>query len=225
MRNTRAAVAVVTIIGLSALIAVPAGAASPGGVGSATSSATVFSLLLGSSDPAATSAPVLGVNLSADSGSATIDPSVSGPAAVARLAGLASTAPVRALTLTVPAQPVQAQAPGGQPSVSTPAVDLGNVAGVSVPASLATGGIAPATLAASAAPTGAHATVAAGLSGVSLAGGLVSVGPSTSRLSDDAVPTSSSSTRTVQVGPVTVVGIAQLLAGLGIPLTDRKSVV
>ncbi|HZU75030.1 MAG TPA: hypothetical protein VE990_19900 [Acidimicrobiales bacterium] len=223
MRKVRAGIALATTASLTGLFVTAAGAATspaPTGVGTASSTAQIVGLNLGTSNPAATTAPVLAASLLGDAGLATIDPNISTPASYVQLGGLISKSGVSALNLSVPSQPVKAAAPGGPASAGTPQISLSNVAGVTVPSAVATGTILPAALTAGAAKTGSHATLSAGISNVGLAGGLVNAQSATSTLSNDATPSYSDSIRSVQVGQVTVLSLGQLLQGLGIPLVD-----
>ncbi|HUZ44056.1 MAG TPA: hypothetical protein VMU63_06590 [Acidimicrobiales bacterium] len=221
MRKARVCTAVLSAVAMTVLTVTSAGAATPAsGVGSAQGASTVFSLALGTAAPGA-SPSLLSTQLIGDLGSASNDPAAGPTSALTRLAGLQSASPlVPALDLNVPSQPVQAETPGGQPSVSTPAVTLSDLAGIGVPASVASGTLEAATLAATVDSTGAHGRLSAGLSGIALAGGLVGLGSASTVVSNDAGSSQASSVRTLQVGPITVLSLGQLLAGLGIPLSD-----
>jgi hypothetical protein len=219
MGKARAFTALLTAAGITALTVTSAGAAGAAstGVGSAQGSSAVFSLALGPS----TSGSALLADLIGDLGSASNDPAAGGSAALSRLAGLqAASSLVPALNLQVPPTPVQAQSPNGSPSVSTPAINLSNVHGVSVPAAVASGTIEPASLTATVDSTGAHAGLSAGVSSIALAGGLVALGSASTQVTNDAGGSQASSVRSLKAGPLTVLSLGQLLAGLGIPLTD-----
>lgn len=215
MRKARVITSVLTAAGLTALTVTSAGAASTGGVGSAQGSSSVFSLTLG---PSGSSSALL-ADLIGDLGSASNDPATG--SALSRLAGLQTASSlVPALNLHVPATPVQAQSPGGSPSVSTPSIDLSSVAGVSVPASVATGTILPASLTATLDSAGAHSGLKAGVSGIALAGGLVDLGTASTQVTNDSGAAQASSVRSLTAGPLTVLSLGQLLAGLGLPLSQ-----
>ncbi|HUZ44146.1 MAG TPA: hypothetical protein VMU63_07045 [Acidimicrobiales bacterium] len=224
MRRARVCTAVLSAAAITALSVTSAGAATPAsGVGAAQGTSTVFSLALGTAGGAASAASpsLLSTQLIGDLGSVSNDPAAGPTSALTRLAGLQSaSSAVPALNLNVPSSPVQAQSPGGAPSVSTPAVTLSNLAGVGVPASVASGTLEPATLAAVVDSTGAHSNLSAGVSGIALAGGLVGLGSAATKVSDDAGGSQASSVRSLQTGPITVLSLGQLLAGLGIPLSD-----
>ena len=215
MRKARAITALLTAAGVTALTVTSAGAATTGGVGSAQGSSSVFSLVLGQS----ASGSALIADLVGDLGSASNDPAAGGNSALSRLAGLQTASSlVPALNLEVPPQPVQAQAPNGSPSVSTPSIDLSNVAGVSVPAAVASGTIEPASLSASIDSAGSHSGLKAGVSGIALASGLVDLGTASTQVTNDSGPAQASSVRSLTAGPLTVLSLGQLLAGLGLPL-------
>ena len=217
MRKARAITSVLTAAGITALTITSAGAATPGGVGSAQGSSSVFSLVL---DPSGSTSTLV-ADLIGDLGSASNDPAAGGNTSLSRLAGLQTASSlVPALNLEVPSQPVQAQSPNGSPSVSTPSIDLANVAGVTVPAAVATGTIEPASLTASLDSSGSHSGLKAGVSGIALAGGLVTLGTANTQVTDDSSPAQASSVRSLVVGPVTVLSLGQLLAGLGLPLSQ-----
>ncbi|MHB1445763.1 MAG: hypothetical protein ACYCZV_08930, partial [Acidimicrobiales bacterium] len=56
--------------------------------------------------------------------------------------------------------------------------------------------------------------------GIALAGGLVGLGSAGTVVSNAAGASQASSIRTLQAGPITVLSLGQLLAGLGLPLSD-----
>ncbi|MHB1444659.1 MAG: hypothetical protein ACYCZV_03230, partial [Acidimicrobiales bacterium] len=217
MHKARACTAVLSAAAMTVLTVTSAGAATPAsGAGSAQGSSTMFSLALGTSASGA-SPSLLSTQLVGDLGSASNDPAAGPTSALARLAGLQSASQlVPALDLNVPSRPVQAETPGGQPSVSTPAVTLSDVAGVGVPASVASGTLEPAALTATVDSTGARSRLSAGLSGIALAGGLVELGSAGTVVSNAAGASQASSIRTLQAGPITVLSLGQLLAGLGL---------
>src|SRR5665213_2123373 len=126
MRKTRICTALASAAAVTALTVTSAGAATPpSGVGSAQGSSTVFSLQLGTANPASTAPPLLSANLIGDLGSASNDPALGPSSALSRLAGLQTASSlVSALDLSVPSQALQSETPGGQPSVTTPAVNL-----------------------------------------------------------------------------------------------------
>lgn len=215
MRLTRVA-ATATAIAIAAAVTTSGPVQAASGVGTSSASTNLLDISLG------TSGSLLSLRVLSDDARATIDPRVASPEAFSRLtaASISSTLlPAPLNNFTVPM--LESRSPGGAGSVAGPALNFASpIAGVSVPASVLTGAIAPANLTSAVDATGARSSLTAALGAISLAGGLVSVDAISSNLGANAKPDAASGSRTVKADAVSVLDLGALLDGLGIPLAN-----
>ena len=204
-----------SLVGAATLVS-PAHAATVSGVGTSAASSSLLDVALG------TAGSVLNVRLLADDARSTIDPSVAAPEAFSRLNVASITSnllPAPLNNIQVPI--VESRSPGGSGNVASPGLNLANpVAGLSVPAALLGGVLAPASLTSGVDATGAHSALTSALGNISLVGGLISATGFDSTLGTAAKTGQADGTRTIKANAVNVLDLGSLLNGLGIPLGD-----
>lgn len=216
MRTTRL-IAVGTALALGgALTTGPASAAD--GVGTTTVNASLLSVQLGNDGS------LLDLRLLGDSAKATIDPKVSSPEAFSRLTALSlssSVLPAPLNSVSLPSPPFESRSPGGTGNVSTAAIDLANpAAGVSVPAALLSGVVAPATLSSAVDAAGARSALDNTLANLAVAGGLLSAESVSSSLGAASNANKADASRLVASQAITVLDLGALLDGLGLTIAD-----
>lgn len=209
MRLIRTAAAAASIALVGSAVAIGGAGAQTPGVGTASTVTRALTLQLG------TDGSLLGLTLLDDSGRATIDPSVGAPEALSRLSALGvSSSVVPALNVAVPASPIESRTPGGQPSVEYPGAAL------PTPGALLSGNVNPASLTSSLVDGVAKSGLTSEISNLKLGGGLLSAASVKSLLGTTGNPANAEATRSVAVGPVTVLDLSALLEGIGIPLGE-----
>ena len=190
--------------------AAPAGAATSG-VGTTSTKTSVLSLELGQNGS------LLSLGLLTDAGGANTDAHGGTPQASTALVPITLSVPALHLNLSTP--PITTQSPGGKADANSTAITL---AGLGVPAALATATIKPATLHSEYVTGAAKSTItAAEVDNVSLVGGaLASIDLLASKLGADALLTQSDGARGVDLGTVKVLDLGALLKGLGADLAS-----
>ncbi len=195
-----AATLAATVVG-----AAPA-SASTVGVGTTTTKTSVLTLQIGN---------LLDLGLLTDTGATNIDPHAGALRATTSLVPITLASPALHLDLSTPA--LTTLQPGGSPSVAGPSLSL---AGLGVPAAVATGTIKPANLASSFASGAAHAAMtAAEVDNLTVAGGaLASIDLLSSNLGADAVTAQADGLRGVKIGTIKLLDLGALLKGVGVDL-------
>lgn len=202
---------------LTAVLAAPspAGAQSAQGVGTSKASHTLLSLQLGDGGS------LLNLGILADTAQSTIDAALEPANAVTRLVpvSLSSTVlPVlNGLTANLPV--FESRTPGGNPSVSGSAVNLGSPGGVAgVPVGLLGGSLIPTSLTTALDGQGARSALDSALANLSLVSGLVKVNSVSNKNGTGAAVAAANGTRALNVDAITLLNLGDLLAGLNLDL-------
>lgn len=183
------------------------------GVGTAATSTSVLSVRLGADGS------LLNLRVLGDDGRATTDPKVAATEAFSRLSALSLSSSVPALNRST--DPIEARSPGARPEASQSAIDLAAPAsGISIPASVISGQLAPATLKSAINESAASSSLSAALTKVSAGGGLLSANSIESLLGASSSADAAEATRTIKIDAVTLVDLGSLLEGIGIKLSD-----
>ena len=190
--------------------AAPASAATSG-VGTTTTKTSVLSLQLGQNGS------LLSLGLLTDTGGANTDAHGGTQQAATSLVPLTLSVPALHLNLSTP--PISTLSPGGQSDANSQAITL---AGLGVPAALATATIKPAALHSEyVSGLAKSAMTAAEVDNVTLVGGaLASIDLLSSKLGADALVSQADGARGVDIGSIKLLDLGALLKGLGIDLAS-----
>ena len=188
--------------------AAPSGATTPG-VGTTTTKTSVLTVQLGQNGS------LLNLGILTDTGGANIDSHGGTPQAATSLVPLTLSVPALHLDLSTPA--ITTLAPGGPSDAQSQAITL---AGLGVPAAIATATIKPAALHSELTSLGAKSSIiAAEVDNVTLVGGaLASIDLLSSKLGADALGASADGARGVNLGSIKLLDLGALLKGLGADL-------
>ena len=195
----------------------PAGAQSAEGVGTSKASQTLLSLQLGDAGS------LLNLGILADTAQSTIDAALEPAHGVSKLVpvSLASGVLPGLSNLVASLPTFESRTPGGNPSVSGSALNLASPGGVlGLPLGLLGGSLIPASLTSALDGQGARAGLEANLADLSLVSGLLKIVSVNNKMSTSAALPAANGTRTLGVDAITLLGLGDLLAGLGLDLAE-----
>lgn len=210
----RLGASLLTAVLLLAVTGPSAQAAEPEGVGSATGSTSLLSLVIGESG----NSP-LELRLIGEDGVTNIDTVAGIVRAAERLVGIElSSTLLPGLALATP--PVESSTTGAEDVQGTQLVDLAALsAGLPIPG-LLSGSIQPVSLRSVVDATGAHATLSGALADIGVLAGLLSLDTLNLDLGSRAIGSEAAATRGVSLAELDVLNLQGLLSLLGIALED-----
>lgn len=222
MRFVRVAAAATSLLVIGAASSLGSAGAATTGVGTSTVSTSVLHASLGDAGS------LLDVRLLGDDAQSTLDSkTAAAPTAFSKLTALKATStvltdPTTTKPLNLSPSDMESRQPGGQAEVNKTALDLANPGIPVVPGlgNIISGNLSLAKLTSAAEPTSAKSTLSGTLVDTSVAGALLTAESLASTLASTSTSTESTSTRSVNVGAITVLDLGALLDGLDINLND-----
>ena len=193
----------------------PAGAQAPEGVGTSKAAHTLLSLQLGNAGS------LLNLGILADTAQSTIDSALEPANAYSKLVpvSLASGLLPNIGNLVSALPTFESRTPGGQPSVSGSALNLGGQSGLlGLPLSLLGGSLIPSSLTSALDGQGARSGIDTKLLDLSLVSGLLKLASVGNILSTNAGLPAATGTRTLGVDAISLLNLGDLLAGLNLDL-------
>ena len=211
-------VACAALLCLTAALAAPspAGAQTPEGVGTSKASHTLLGLTLGKA-----SSPLLNLGVLADTAQSTIDSALEPANAFSKLVPVSlASGLLPGISGLLSALPTfESRTPGGNPSVSGSALNLGGQNGLlGLPLSLLGGSLIPTSLTSALDGAGARSGLDAKLLDLSLISGLLKLASVGNALGTGAGLTSATGTRALGVDAISLLNLGDLLAGLNLDL-------